>query len=159
MDTQTLILGATIAQLRTQHSMSADDATGHILDGISLAKRLVNAYVISQGAEPLMEDAVAELEIIAATSSYQTLASWTVASGRIGILSKVEMAAENYTNARFRLNINGKEKWTDKRLPDSLTLSFPELTIAGGHSVTIEGKSTSGSFDMWGDITGKEVSI
>ena len=155
MDTQRLMLGSLIALLRKNGGNEKD-----ILAALDIAKKLSYDEAIRReaGGEPTEEEPVTEISVVTSTGSYQTLASWTVKQGWIGLLSKISMACNDYTHGRFRLVINDKEKWIDKQLPASLTLSFPDLTIRGGKAVTIQGKSSDGSsFSMWGEISGKEV--
>lgn len=111
------------------------------------------------GGEPPVNLPIAELDIKTATTEYQDLASYTVPTGRIGLVSRVEMACENYTYGRFKLIINNETKWEDKELPESLSLAFPELEIRAGKSIRIQGKSSDATQapKMWGDITGKVI--
>ena len=158
MDMQELLVATNIALLRRQFPPWKIEE--QIFEAFKMIRQLISKETIAReaGEEPTYEDAIACLDIIISSGSYQDLASWTITKGKTGILSKVEMACEAYSQGRFRLVISDKEMWADKELPDSLTLSFPDITIRGGTTVKIQGKSADASaFKMWGDITGKEV--
>lgn len=152
------ILGTLIAILRKENV--GLDVTNQILNGIRVAKALSIQEAIAKeaGDEPTDEEAVAELNSVETTGDYQTIVEWTVSARRLGILNRIELAADDYDLARFRLTIGGKKKWEDKELPNATTLTFPDLEIRGGRTTKLEVKSSdSSTFTAWGDITGKEV--
>jgi len=93
-------------------------------------------------------------------ATYQTLASWTVSTGREGELGEVAMACANttsYTNARFRLTIAGEVQFTEARLDLPLNLPFPRNKLDAGDQVLLEVRSVSGTVTAAGSITGKEM--
>jgi len=154
LNTQQATLGAVIALLKVK-SLGINPVT-LIAEGLRTARKLNLEDAIS--GEISFEDAVCELKIITASTTYQDLAKWTVTKQKTGILSKVEMACDDYTHGRFRLVINDKVKWEDKQLPECLTLTFPDLEMGAERIVQLQGKSSdSTTFSMWGDITGKEI--
>ena len=92
------------------------------------------------------------------TQTYQTLATWTVAAAKTGILYGVELGASDFTKANFQLTIGGVVKWTGIEWPTFVNSHYGEARLAAGAVVLLEGKSNSGtSVDMWGHIEGKEI--
>ena len=90
--------------------------------------------------------------------TYQTLATWTVTTAKMGILYGVEMGASDFTKARFRLTIGGVVKWEGVEWPTYVNSHYSEARLAAGAVVLLEGKSSDGtSVDIWGHIEGKEV--
>lgn len=93
-------------------------------------------------------------------STYQTLVSWTVAAGKVGVLNEVAMACADttsYTNARFRLTVAGSVQWADKQTDMGVSFPFPNNKLDAGTVVLLEVKSVSGAITANGTITGKEV--
>lgn len=91
-----------------------------------------------------------------ASINYQTIASWTVTSGRKGTLGEVSMVSDNYAATRFRLTIGGVEQFTEQQLPAVLSLPFPRNELQAGSVVIIEARSTGVAIVANGSITGKE---
>lgn len=90
--------------------------------------------------------------------TYQTLATWTVSTSKLGILYGVELYASAFSKTRFRLTIGGVIKYADMEWPTAPNHFFTEARLATGAVVLLEGKSSDGtSVDMWGIMEGKEV--
>lgn len=115
--------------------------------------------VVITEAEPQDEAAVTRLDRLNTTStSYGTVVSWTVSSGKVGVLRHVEMESDNYSKTRFQLTIAGVVQFTDAQVEDSLSLEWPDPRLAAGDEVLLEAKSSDGTeINVDGDITGKEV--
>lgn len=110
--------------------------------------------------EPATETPIIKTEgkVTTSSTSYQTLATWTVTALHSGILRSLEMAASSYTKSRFQITIGGSVKFTDLELPDAATALMAESRLSAGVVVLIEGKSSDGTqVDLWGMIEGKEV--
>jgi len=90
-------------------------------------------------------------------TTYQTLVSWVVASGKKGSLKEISMLSDNFDKTYFRLRIGGETKFEDKQIQSPLTLSFPDNELDEGTEVLLECKSTDGSvITVDGTIIGKE---
>ena len=91
-------------------------------------------------------------------TTYQTVVSWTVAAGKAGALTEVEMESDTYAKTLWQLTIAGVVKFTDKFIQGPLTLIFPDVNLAAGAVVLLEAKSSDGTAIVAdGTITGKEV--
>lgn len=121
--------------------------------------------IIPVAGEPVPESPATETVILetegkvtTTSTSYQTLASWTVTAAKAGILRQLELAASDYDHALFQASVGGDVKETDWELPDAWTGYFAEARLEASTVVLLEGKSDDGtSVDLWGVIEGKEV--
>jgi len=115
--------------------------------------------IVSEAGTPQLikpETAISLLNKIVGTASYQDIVKWVVSPGKVGVLSKVEMASDSYSITEFRLVVNDIEVWTDMELPSSLTLSFPDILIREGKTTLVQGRTNGIEKVIWADITGKE---
>ena len=90
-------------------------------------------------------------------TSYQTVVSWTVTTGKTGELKEVSMITDQYAKTQFKLTVAGVEQFEDKVITAPLTLPFTENKLLSGSEVLLEAKSTDGtSINTDGSITGRE---
>lgn len=111
-------------------------------------------------AESIYETPVfaTEGKISNSDQTYQTLATWTVTSGKGGKLYRVELASSNYSKTHFKFTIGGVVQWEGLELPSVWTGVQRELPLAPEDVVLLEGKSNDGTaVDMWGMVDGAEV--
>lgn len=110
-------------------------------------------------SEPAHETPIVDLHRLSTSStSYGTVASWTISTGKVGILGFVEMESDAYAKTMFKLTIGGTAMFTDLQIAASLSLEFPDLRLAAASQVLLEAKSTDGtSINVDGDIIGKEI--
>ena len=121
--------------------------------------------VITVGKEAIAEQPISEVPILktegkltTTAQTYQTLATWTVSSGKSGILRSVELASDNYPKTRFQITLAGSVVVTDWELPAAWSGYFAESRLEAGKVVKLEGKSSDGtSISLWGAIEGKEI--
>lgn len=90
-------------------------------------------------------------------TTYQTLASWTIAAGNYGYLREISFTADSL--ARYQLTIGGVQLFTDLQLISPLSLPFPPNKYTAGTVILLEVKSAGGAIEVNGFITGKEVSL
>lgn len=91
-------------------------------------------------------------------TTYQTLVSWTVATGKAGVLASVELEADTYAKARFQLTIAGVVKFTDAQIQGPLDLEYPDVNLSAAQVVLLEVKSSDGTAIVADAvINGKEV--
>ncbi len=129
-------------------------------DGTSLTLKaeLVATLVVPEIAANETPISETEGKVTTTSSSYQTLASWTVAAAKNGILYGVELYAVPFATALFQLTIGGVVQWTGIEFPTGLNMIFSEARLAAGTVVLLEGKSSDAtSVSLWGHIEGKEV--
>lgn len=93
-----------------------------------------------------------------ASTSYQTVASWTVASGKVGELKEVLIISDNYAKTSLQIVV-GAITWGTAWLSQAaMPIIFEDLKLAAGDVVTVSAKSTDGtSIVVDGIITGKEI--
>jgi len=115
--------------------------------------------VVITEAEPKVEKAVTRLDRLTTTSTfYQEVVSWTVSTGKVGVLKLVAMESSKYDKTMFKLTIAGEVQFTDGEVLAPLNLQWPDVRLAAGSVVKLEAKSTDGtSVTVDGAITGKEV--
>jgi hypothetical protein len=90
-------------------------------------------------------------------TSYKTVVSWTVSTGKLGELKEVSMLSDTYAKTQFKLTIAGVEQFKDKVIQASLTLPFAENKLSAGDIVLLEAQSTDGtSITVDGSISGRE---
>lgn len=126
--------------------------------------KLISTTIIVD-SEPVPEQPANETPISATegkvtddSQDYVTLATWTVSTGKSGVLFGIEMDSDNFAKTYFQLTIGGTEKWTDVELQRPLNIHFAEARLAEAAVVLLEGKSNDGTeVNMWGHIEGKEV--
>jgi len=96
--------------------------------------------------------------VTTSSSSYQTIKSWTVATGYVGVLVGVEMICDNFSIAQWKLEVDSVAVLEDDILQGEFTIPFPELKLAAGSVVTLSVKS-DGSTEIMadGNIDAKEV--
>lgn len=96
-----------------------------------------------------------------ADTAYQTLVSWTVSTGKEGVLEEVAFTCKDPTSfdkARFRLTIAGEVQFEDKQIDTGASFPFPPNRLLEGEQVLLEVKSSDGtSITAMGSISGKEV--
>lgn len=93
-----------------------------------------------------------------AATTYQTVASWTVAASKAGVLASVELETDNYAKTLWQLTVAGEVKFTGAAPQGPLDLTFPNVNLAPGDVVLLEAKSSDGTAIVAdGVITGKEV--
>ncbi|MBA7602862.1 hypothetical protein ES703_09958 [subsurface metagenome] len=93
-----------------------------------------------------------------AAMAYAEVVSWTVDDETIGVLRFVEFETDDYEKTRFRLTIAGVLQFTDIQIESSLTLEWPDVTLAAGDEVLLEAMSSDATpINVDGDILGKEI--
>ena len=146
----------------TQFYLTTPAATGKNLF-ILLAKSALSPGAVTSLTPARTEVPISKTEgkITEAAQAYQTLATWTVANGKNGILYGCEFYSSNFPKTDFRLTIGGVAQWGDDidvELPVGTNVHFADARVASGLVVLLEGRSNDGtSVDIWGLIDGKEV--
>ena len=124
----------------------------------TIRAEVVASLVVPETAANETPISKTEGKVTTTSSSYQTLASWTVTAARNGVLYGVELYAVPYATALFQLTIGGVVQWTGIEFPTGLNMIFSEARLVAGTVVLVEGKSSdASSVDLWGHIEGKEV--
>ena len=91
------------------------------------------------------------------TVNYQTVATWTVASGRDGDLHEVSLFTDDFARTQWRLTIAGTQQWTDVLVGTSLSIPFRQNRLSAGDIVLLEARSTDGTLvTADGSISGTE---
>lgn len=74
------------------------------------------------------------------SASYQELASWTVTAGKSGKFKMASLFSDTPATGQFRLTINGKVIFADKKIQNILDLPF-NIDMKAGQNIKLEGKS------------------
>lgn len=92
------------------------------------------------------------------STSYQTVATWTVTTAKTGRLREISVESSSYSKTYFKVTIAGVTQFEDKIIQGPLTLPYPDVNLAAAAVVTVQAKSTDGtSITVDAMITGKEV--
>lgn len=128
-------------------------------DGAQLVQIAVTVDGLPQPQTPGTEyPAGANDHVTTTSTSYQTVASWTVTSTRTGKLVDISMLSTNYSKTKWQLTIGGVVQFTGLVIDGALTKTYNDLSLAGGAVVLLEAASSDGSsITADGSITGKEV--
>ena len=122
------------------------------------------AVSVTVGVEQIPETALTETPVVeqgrysGTAQTAQTVASWTVATAKTGVLKEISLVADLPGHAEFTVSIGGTALFTDKLFQTTLTLVFPDLKIAAATVVLVEVESDDGTaIVVDAVITGKEV--
>lgn len=92
------------------------------------------------------------------STSYQTVATWTVSESAVGELKEIIVLTNNYDKTLVKIDI-GDTTWCEDWAPQSvMPVIFEDLKIAAETVVTVSAKSSDGSaLVVDAIIVGKEV--
>jgi hypothetical protein len=114
--------------------------------------------VITEG-QPKNERAAGDVGRYTGTdTTYQELASWTVAADYIGELKEIIIVSSNYDKTQCKVTVGAVVYATDWQVVSPVPLIFEDLRLAEATVVKVETKSTDGtSITVDAVIVGKEV--
>ncbi len=122
---------------------------------------LVNVLIANEPVveQPTVEAAAGDTGTYTGTStSYQTVASWTVATGKQGILVEILVISTDYTKTLLQITIGDVVYCTDFAPQGAMPIIFETLKLAAGKIIKVETKSSDGtSITVDALITGREV--
>ena len=91
-------------------------------------------------------------------TTYQTVATWTVAAAKTGELKEVSLASTTLSHVKWRVTIGSVVWLSDAVLDAILTIPFYDLKLAAASIVKVEVKSDDGSsINASVSIVGKEI--
>ena len=110
-------------------------------------------------AQPADEAAAGDIGNYAGTDeTYQTVASWTVATGKVGELKEILIISDDYAHTEVQITIAGTVFETDWSPTSAMPIIFEDLRLAAAAVVLVEAKSSDGTaIDVDATIIGKEV--
>jgi hypothetical protein len=90
--------------------------------------------------------------------TYQTVATWTVATDKVGELKEILIISDKYTKTLAQITIAGVVWETDWSPTAAMPIIFEDLKLAAGAVVLVEAKSSDGTaIDVDALIVGKEI--
>lgn len=90
--------------------------------------------------------------------TYQTVATWTVATGKVGELKEILIISDNYAKTLAQITIAGTVWETDWSPTSAMPIIFEDLRLAAGAVVLVQAKSSDGTaIDVDALIVGKEI--
>lgn len=90
--------------------------------------------------------------------TYQTVASWTVATGKVGELKEILIISDNYAKTLAQITIAGTVWETEWNPTSAMPIIFEDLKLATGTVVLVEARSSDGTaIDVDALIVGKEI--
>ena len=128
-------------------------------DWVRMVQIVVTVENIPVVPEPAIERAAGDVDRYSgAATTYQTLATWTVAAAKVGELKEVSMISDNFAKTLWRLVIGATTVFTDVTIQSPLTLPFFDLKLAAASVVTLSCKSSDTTAIVAdGSIVGKEI--
>jgi len=114
--------------------------------------------VIVEG-QPADEAAAGDIGNYSGTDeTYQTVATWTVATDKVGELKEILIISDNYAKTEVRITIDGTVFETDWSPTSAMPIIFEDLRLAAAAVVLVEAQSSDGTaIDVDAIIIGKEV--
>ena len=109
--------------------------------------------------QPSLERAAGDIGVYTGTStSYQEVASWTVAAGKVGELKEIIILSNSYAKTLCKVTVGSVVYATDWAPQACIPLIFEDLRLAEAIVVKVETKSSDGtSITVDAVIVGKEV--
>jgi hypothetical protein len=90
--------------------------------------------------------------------TYQTIATWTVTTNKIGELKEILVLSSDWSKTQFQITIGDTVFKSSWQMLLSMPLLFVDLRLAEGTTTKVECKSTDGtSITVDAVITGKEI--
>jgi len=128
-------------------------------DGVQVVQVAVTVEGLPVIPQPATEVPAGDVGRYSGTStSYQSVASWTVATDKQGKLKEVALRSSNYAKTLWKLVIGATTFMTDVTVGGALTLPFSDLSLAAGDTVTLSAKSSDGTtITADGAIAGEEL--
>ena len=116
--------------------------------------------VVIVAAQPADEAAAGDIGNYSGTDqTYQTVATWTVATGKVGELKEILIISDDYAHTEIRITTAGTVFETDWSPTSSMPIIFEDLRLAAAAVVLVEAQSTDGTaIDVDAIIIGKEIS-
>jgi hypothetical protein len=91
-------------------------------------------------------------------TTYQTVASWTVESGKTGELKEITLLSDDYDHTEFKVTVGSITFANNWQVQAAMPLIFEDLRLAAGTEVKVEAQSTDGtSIVVDAVIVGKET--
>lgn len=109
--------------------------------------------------EPANEAAAGDAGNYSGTDqTYQTVATWTVSTDKIGELKEILIISDDYAHTLARITIGGTVWETDWSPTSAMPIIFEDLKLAESTVVLVEAKSSDGTaIDVDALIVGKEI--
>ena len=90
--------------------------------------------------------------------TYQTVASWTVAAGKVGELKEILILSDTYAKTLLQVTVGGITWATGWVKLSAMPIIFEDLRLAAAAVVKVEAKSSDGtSIVVDAIIVGKEI--
>ncbi len=92
------------------------------------------------------------------STSYQTVATWTVAAAKVGELKEILIISDLYANTLLQITVGAVVWATDWVIQSSMPIIFEDLKLVAGAVVKVECKSSDGtSITVDAIIVAKEI--
>ncbi len=78
-------------------------------------------------------------------TTYQTVASWTVTTGKTGVLKEIILLSDDYDHTVFQITVGSITFSTAWTVQGAIPLIFDDLRLAAGSIVKVEAKSDDGT--------------
>lgn len=109
--------------------------------------------------EPATERAAGDADNYSGTdTTYQEVASWTVATAKVGELKEILILSDDYDHTLVKVTVGAVTWATDWSPTAAMPIIFEDLKLAAGDEVKVEAKSSDGTaIDVDAIIVGKEI--
>jgi hypothetical protein len=128
-------------------------------DGVLMIQVAVTVENVPVVPAPAVEAAAGKVgRRTNATTGYLEVASWTVATGKVGDLKEILVLSSDYTLTYVKITVGSVVYATDWIVASALPIIFEDLKLAAGTVVKVECASTTGaSITVDAAIVGKEI--
>jgi hypothetical protein len=128
-------------------------------DGVLMVQVAVTVDLVPVVPRPAKEAAAGKVGRYTGTATtYQTVASWTVATGKVGELKEILCLSDDYDHTYLQITVGAVVYATNWIATSALPIIFEDLKLEAATVVKVEAKSTDGtSIIVDAAIVGKEI--
>lgn len=128
-------------------------------DWIRLIEVAVEVNLVPEQPVPANERAAGDTgRYTGVAQTYQTVASWTVATGKVGDLKEILLLSNNWDRTVWQITVGAVVFATEWTMLLSMPILFVDLKLAAATVVKVEAKSSDGSsITVDACITAKEI--
>lgn len=115
---------------------------------------------INQGQPSVERAAGGAGNYAGSAQTYQSVVTWTVATGYVGELKEILILSDNYAKTKVKITIGVITWCTDWAAQGAMPIIFEDLRLAAASVVKVEAESSDGTaISVDAVITSKEVLI
>lgn len=128
-------------------------------DWVRMVQMVVTVENVPVVPEPATERAAGDADKYSGTdTTYQTVATWTVATDKVGELKEILILSDDYDHTEIKITV-GAVTWCEDWAPQgAMPIIFEDLKLAEAAIVKVEAKSDDGTaIEVDAIIVAKEI--